>query len=862
MSFPSTIAHYRILEKLGEGGMGEVWRAADTKLGREVAIKILPESFAQDAGRMARFTREAKVLASLNHPNIAAIYGVEERALVMELVEGPTLAERLARGPIPVDEALAVARQIAEALECAHERGVVHRDLKPANIKITPEGRVKVLDFGLAKGLAGESGAGDPLSSPTITIGATLAGTIMGTAAYMSPEQARGESVDRRADVWAFGAVLYEMLTGMRAFPKSEPDYSRCPASLPPRIDYLLKRCLRKKPGERLRDIAEARIWIDEARIWIDEARISIDEARISIDEAREKTGTPAPRPQRRWMAGLGAIAAAILLGAFLWRTISPPAAPRAWTGTFLGGPHHALGPRISPDGKTLAFQTMVDGLLQVAVMKPESGNWTVLTHEREHGAVQEIAWSPDGATLYFSRMLGSPRGIYSIPVLGGEERLVLEGAANPEMLPDGSLLVVKIDARRRFQIHHYWPETGKLEPLPAELDITDISMPLRTFPDGKEAAYVGRPLAGDSSGLQALYALDLQTGKSRRIAPGLAVTRRPSGAGFALAITADGKTVLLGLTDGDLRTVVAVPRTGNAPPETWLSGTQGTWYLDAGPDGSLYMDQVLEEPEALRFPAGGGRPERLLRPIALGPALVREDGEVLVSGVFAGHTRAAMGRPFGELTPVSETREEADVWIAKAGERGVAFSLGPEGKRIIAIASLPDGRIVRRLAVPGGAIDGLASSPDGRRIFYVARQKVWSIPAEGGEPTRVGDGDSVAVGGGGTVLQVNADDGFHLMRVPLTGGEPVKVPVASGAALTSVGLNPAAVGPGERLLLQVNEPHMWFYRMATVDLKTGRLDLIPVEFDGDIWYPGWTPDGKIVATGLEYGFSLWRMHR
>src|SRR5690242_925569 len=200
------IAHYRITAKLGEGGMGEVYRATDTKLGREVAIKILPESFAQDAGRMARFEREAQVLASLNHPNIAQIYGVEDRALVMELVEGATL-----QGPLPLDTALDYALQIAAGLEAAHEKGIVHRDLKPANIKVTPDGVVKVLDFGLAKAADGSSS--DSQNAPTLTISPTAAGVILGTAAYMAPEQARGKPVDKRADIWAFGAVLYELLT-------------------------------------------------------------------------------------------------------------------------------------------------------------------------------------------------------------------------------------------------------------------------------------------------------------------------------------------------------------------------------------------------------------------------------------------------------------------------------------------------------------------------------------------------------------------------------------------------------------------------------------------------------------------------
>jgi len=267
VSPPQTIAHYRMIAKIGEGGMGEVYRALDTKLGRDVAIKVIPEAFARDADRMMRFAREARVLASLNHPQIAAIYGVEERALVMELVEGPTLAERIAQGPIPLDEALPIARQIGEALEYAHEKGIVHRDLKPANIKLTADGQVKVLDFGLAKALSNEPVSGDdPADSPTLTMRATVAGVIMGTAAYMSPEQARGKTVDKRADIWAFGVVLYEMLTGRQLFDgetvsdtlahvlTKEPDWDRAPA----KARHLLRECLAKDPKKRLRDIGDA----------------------------------------------------------------------------------------------------------------------------------------------------------------------------------------------------------------------------------------------------------------------------------------------------------------------------------------------------------------------------------------------------------------------------------------------------------------------------------------------------------------------------------------------------------------------------------------------------------------------------
>src|SRR5574337_73518 len=213
---------YEVLSPLGAGGMGEVYRARDTRFGRDVALKVLPEAFARDAERMARFRREAQVLASLNHPNIAAIYGFEDssstHALVMELAEGPTLADRIKQGAVPFDEALPIAKQIAEGLEYAHERGIVHRDLKPSNVKVTPQGAVKILDFGLAKAIEGDAGASSVESSPTLSAMATRAGFLLGTAAYMSPEQARGKAADRRADIWAFGVVLFEMLSGRQIF--------------------------------------------------------------------------------------------------------------------------------------------------------------------------------------------------------------------------------------------------------------------------------------------------------------------------------------------------------------------------------------------------------------------------------------------------------------------------------------------------------------------------------------------------------------------------------------------------------------------------------------------------------------------
>jgi eukaryotic-like serine/threonine-protein kinase len=271
---------YEILSAIGAGGMGEVYRARDAKLGRDVALKVLPEAFARDAERMGRFHREAKILASLNHPNIASIYGLEDsggtHALVMELVEGPTLADRIRSGPIAKDEALRIAKQITDAFEYAHERGIVHRDLKPSNVKVNTEDAVKVLDFGLAKALEDDAASISISTSPTISRMATQAGFILGTAAYMSPEHAKGRPVDRRTDIWSFGCVLYEMLTGQMTFRgesvsdtlaaviKEDPDWSRLPAATPIRVRVLLQRCLQKDPKQRLQAIGDARISLDE----------------------------------------------------------------------------------------------------------------------------------------------------------------------------------------------------------------------------------------------------------------------------------------------------------------------------------------------------------------------------------------------------------------------------------------------------------------------------------------------------------------------------------------------------------------------------------------------------------------------
>ena len=312
----TTIAHYTVTAKLGQGGMGEVYRATDTKLDREVAIKVLPESFAEDKERLARFEREAKVLAFLDHPNIGAIHGIEDadgkRCLILQLIEGETLTERLRTGAMPVDEALDVCKQIAEALEAAHEKGIIHRDLKPGNIKISPDGKVKVLDFGLAKAAIGESSVApsDNSQSPTLTADNTRPGVILGTAAYMSPEQARAKPVDKRSDIWSFGCVLYECLTGKCLFRgedvtetlatviKGEPQWTDLPTDTPLIIQLLIRKCLVKDRRERLQDISDARVDLTKAiadpnwGVELEETNVAGHGIRLSRNQSSTNTWT------------------------------------------------------------------------------------------------------------------------------------------------------------------------------------------------------------------------------------------------------------------------------------------------------------------------------------------------------------------------------------------------------------------------------------------------------------------------------------------------------------------------------------------------------------------------------------------
>lgn len=409
LSAGTRLGPYEILAPLGAGGMGEVYRARDSKLDRDVAVKVLPPAFGSDANRMARFEREAKVLASLNHPNIAHIYGVEDRALVMELVDGESPA-----GPMPFDDAWKIALQIADALEYAHEKGVVHRDLKPANVKVTPEGVVKLLDFGLAKAYSDQpegSANGDPALSPTITLGATVAGTILGTAAYMSPEQARGKNVDKRSDIWSWGVVLYELISGERLFQgediaetlaaviHKQPDLEKAP----PPVRSLLGRCLEKDPKKRLRDIGDAR-------------------ALLGVETQATTQPAAAPSSQRRlgWITAAVLAIAVAVMGYGWWSSLRPGDRPLVRLSADLG-PQAIRGSgltvAISPDGTRIVYSgTAGPGLTRLYTRRLDQSEATPLTGT-DSAAPPWPFFSPDSQWIGF---VDSGRRLRKVSVAGG----------------------------------------------------------------------------------------------------------------------------------------------------------------------------------------------------------------------------------------------------------------------------------------------------------------------------------------------------------------------------------------------------------------------------------------------------------
>jgi Tol biopolymer transport system component len=776
------VGPYEIGALLGAGGMGEVYRARDTTLRREVAIKVLPEVFARDSERLARFQREAEVLATLNHPNVAHIHGFEAsgdmRALVMELVEGPTLADRIARGALPLADALPIAVQITEALEAAHGQGIIHRDLKPANIKVRDDGTVKVLDFGLAKVVGGAGWASD--QPTTLASEDTRDGLILGTAAYMSPEQARGRPVDKRTDIWSFGCVLYEMLTSRRPFIgdtaadtaaailSRDPDWTALPGDTPDSVRRLLQRCLAKDPKHRLRDIGDARLDLH------DSAEVSLGTTDLPAAASKGMRFWP-------WMAAAVVVSAASLAFALgLWRRESfEPSAPNLLLNAtftrltdFEGTEHDAA---LSADGRFVAFKSDRDGPFDVWLSQIGSGRFTNLTHGKEDlaGAVRGLGFSPDGSEIWMGG-LSPDRRLRLLPLMGGTPRVFLHGiVVNVAWSPDGQRMVyhtadpgdpmfvadgsganaVQIFSHPRPGGHNHYPlwspdgrwiyfvsgtwatkdmDLWRIPPSgegPERLTNHDNDVTYPTPIDARTVLYLSP--AGDGSGPW-LWALDVESKVTRRVSFGLEKYT-------SLAASADGRR---------LAATVSNP-------------TAGLWRVPV-------LERPAEEREAKPYPVPNVR--------ALAPRLAPGSLFYLSSrGAADGLWRYQDG-------------EAHEIWKGADGALLEPPAVSPDGRRVGLLLRKQEKGLLHILSADGAELQSLAPtldvqgsadwSPDGKWIVTGASDGsgagLFKIPVDGGAPVRLISGPalnpvwspdgtlivycSAAVGPASTLLAVRPD--------------------------------------------------------------------------------------------------------
>ncbi len=726
---------YEILAPLGAGGMGEVYRARDTRLGRDVAIKLLPAEVAQDSERLARFRREAHLLASLNHPHIAAVHDLEELdgrlLLVLELVEGEDLAERLKRGAIPVDEALDIAQQIAEALEEAHEKGIVHRDFKPANIKVTPAGKAKVLDFGLAKAYAGDqaSNSSDASHSPTLTRAGSESGVLLGTAAYMSPEQARGKPVDKRADIWAFGVVLFEMLAGKRLFHgettsdtlaavlKTDPDWGLLPEATPRLVRSLLRRCLQKEKERRLHDIADARIEIEEAR-------------------AEPTAVTKAPPARRRAAHSLGLlalIAAALAATAGVWLLRTTPS-PAPWFPKrldlelppglqLLGESWEDRTIAISPDGQSVAF---------VGIPNPSADPRIYLRKLNAFDAVPltgvpegyDPFFSPDGEWLAFYSH--QERKLKKVRLAGGDPVAICDAdeTRGGSWSEDGTIVFAQLLSEALLRV----PASGGMpQPVANVGSLGGAQRWPQVLPGGK-AAIFGIMGKSREEADQAIGVLSLATGKSHLLVRG-AVHPRYSSSGHLLY--AQGHSVVAAPFD-----IERLELTGPGVPVL-----DGVWseprvvdvaYFDVSRAGSLIyvLEPVGRSQRQLVTLDRQGRAQPLTKAVrAYASPAVSPDGRRLAVAVESLGTDLWVGDLERDAwAPLTSDGDSATpVWYPD-GKRLAFYSRGAD--KPFNLYSIPaDGGSPELLRKGGGITTASSFSPDGRALVFIERD-----PATGGD--------------------------------------------------------------------------------------------------------------------------------
>jgi hypothetical protein len=808
--------------------MGEVYSALDTRLGRKVAVKILPAAVAGDPARRQRFEHEARAVAALNHPNIIVLYDIGEGYFVTELVDGASL-----RGLKPgLRRALEICSQIASGLAAAHAAGIVHRDLKPDNVLLKRDGQIKILDFGLAKVKIA------PADSATETL-VTEPGILMGTVGYMSPEQVRGAEIDGRSDIFNLGLILYELLSGRRAFHGEaaveimtailRQDAPELPEAVPTSVRQVVAHCLEREPGNRFQ---------------------SAKDLAFALSQAAGQSGAPPVHvTSRGWPRWLGVAIAGALLGLAAGVLLRPAPKP-FWTQKILGGPEIAWGPRLSPDGHTLAMLAMVGDQSQVAVMRPDAGDWTVLTHEGNAGSVGALSWSPDGSRVYYDRAKEVMQGVYSVPVLGGESRLVLENAGYPEALPDGSLLVARLSERHELQVVRFWPESGKLQELPFQVAGT-MARPMQAFPGGRAVAAIGGPIpmpAGQA--VWQLYVLDLVSGRARRL------SNRQDVSSSTLAVTRDGRQVIFSPSGGSIQSIAISGRS----PESNLFPTPSTPLgIDTAADGSIFLDQSERLTELVRLVKGHA--ERLGSSRAL-PSVqftLLPDGRPVWTEASAGRRRLVVIERGREPAPVILTSDETAAPVSTAGPGLLAAMLGGGGKMDIGIVSSANGRIVRRIPFDKGTAWSMAATPDGRMLYCVAAHAVWAVPAAGGVPVRFHDGDTVAMDPDGKFLVVMATDpaGTRIFRIPLD-GSPAREIAVRGELHPTPYLGPRAISRDGQLLDGL-ESDSWYYVPGIIDLSTGQTTLIPTDLAGDYFSLNWTNDSQVMAIVSPLRSAIWK---
>jgi serine/threonine protein kinase len=860
LSAGTRLDSFEIIAPLGAGGMGEVYRARDGTLRRDVAIKVLPAYVSRDPDRLRRFDVEAQAAAALNHPNIVSIFHVGRYDgspyIVTELLQGDSLRDRLHHGPVRVQQVLDWGMDLARGLGAAHDVGVFHRDLKPENLFVTKDGRIKILDFGLAKLDPVKAASGD---DTTVAQQQTTPGQVLGTVGYMSPEQVRGEAADARSDIFAFGVILYEMLTGKRPFQRATsaetmtailredpPTLSESGVMAPPGLERIVDRCLAKAPEQRFQHASDLGFALETLS------------QTTSTGKRTPTVAAPPRRPALRLFLLAAALTALVGGAAMAWWLANRRPVPE-WIGNQLSGPGVAMRPTVSPDGQLLAFSAMINGQTQLAVMQPGSGSWSVLTHDRNAGMQAQMSWAPDGSRIYFDRVWGRPRGVYSISPLGGEPRLLLDGAQCPHALPDGSLIVVQIDESARYRLYRFWPDSGKVQSLPALVGggVRELVDPLvAVFPDGRDVVYLGAP---DSAPNEAprWYAINLETLHSKllnsQVVPGA----------FSVGVSPDNQSALIINAVGDEWGIAAVPRSGEGAPRALISFPRphNVWGIDAARDGSVYFDYMVRQSSVLQFDTAGKAVSETVVTID-GGMLPLDGGSFLVDRMIGGRRHLKVFRADVGERNLLESSEESSSPTARIGADSVAFLLGPQDARRIAIATLRDGRIVKRFPFDAASVESIAATPDGSRLYYCDHGQVWWIGTKGEEakPVLVTEGDSIAIDPAGKNLYVNRTQKGQreLARTPLTGGQGEVLAIPPEYTISDDVLSPAAVNAQGRILFEVDSADSWFEHVAMIDTSRKTFAVIPIGFSGDVWLPGWESGGRIAAVGARLDSTLW----